>query len=779
VRLPIVVLLGFVITLSGCASQEKLMTSLSENDVATAKEMVQKGINPFKTDESGQSAVSLGLEANESSDVYRWAQALAEESSVTAKQLLDRVTSNTLTVGEFRAELEKTAFYVDASADEYGNSLLNRLSRITGKTEYVSALLDHHASTERANSDGWTPLIGAIFYGNVSAADILISAGASLDAKSNNGWTALHYTTNITEYGNRANDAQLARLLIGAGADLNSRTNIDATPLYNAIWNDRSEVWHVLLEAGADPNLPKDEGWTPLMQAVFDGNTPAAEALILAGASLDKKENEGWTALHFTANAIGYGDRTNDAHLAHLLIDAGANLNTTRNNGTTPLYTAISNDRDGVRQILIEAGADVDLPDDEGWTPLIKAIFDGNRPAAEELIAAGAYLDAKANGGWTALHFTANAPEHGNRANDDQLTRILIEAGASLNTRKNNNATPLYTAISNGRAGVRRILLEAGADADLPDDGGWTPLMLAIFDGDVAATEALIAAGANLDAVEDDGWTALHFTANVPNNGNRAQDTRLAHLLISAGANLNARKNDDATPLSTAVSNGREGVLQALIEAGADTDLPDDNGWTPLMQAVFDGDALTVEALIAAGANLEAKSDKGWTALHFTANVTENGNRANDAVIAEHLIHAGANPNSLNDELVTPLMLSGMNNREAVARTLLTSGAQTEIKNKFGRTAEDEAIRADNYRIVALIREHKPTGASRNTSTDRQNNSLFPAKPAPRSGYVTCNTRCLNANCYRTYSDGRQTRFQAERKYNPLSGDWEYDSGSC
>ena len=61
----------------------------------------------------------------------------------------------------------------------------------------------------------------------------------------------------------------------------------------------------------------------------------------------------------------------------------------------------------------------------------------------------------------------------------------------------------------------------------------------------------------------------------------------------------------------------------------------------------------------------------------------------------------------------------------------------------------------------------------------QQQNSPYPARPAAKPGYTTCNTRCFNGDCYRTYSDGEQVHFQAKRKYNGLSGQWEWDSGGC
>ena len=57
--------------------------------------------------------------------------------------------------------------------------------------------------------------------------------------------------------------------------------------------------------------------------------------------------------------------------------------------------------------------------------------------------------------------------------------------------------------------------------------------------------------------------------------------------------------------------------------------------------------------------------------------------------------------------------------------------------------------------------------------------SLYPATPAKRPGLVSCNTNCMNGDCYRTYDNGKKVHFQAPLKWNALSGQMEFDSGPC
>ncbi len=39
-----------------------------------------------------------------------------------------------------------------------------------------------------------------------------------------------------------------------------------------------------------------------------------------------------------------------------------------------------------------------------------------------------------------------------------------------------------------------------------------------------------------------------------------------------------------------------------------------------------------------------------------------------------------------------------------------------------------------------------------------------PARPESKPGLTTCNTGCVDGDCYRTYGDGRKVHFQARQK---------------
>lgn len=55
----------------------------------------------------------------------------------------------------------------------------------------------------------------------------------------------------------------------------------------------------------------------------------------------------------------------------------------------------------------------------------------------------------------------------------------------------------------------------------------------------------------------------------------------------------------------------------------------------------------------------------------------------------------------------------------------------------------------------------------------------FPARPEGQQGVTTCNTRCENSTCYRTYDSGKQVEYQARQKWNPVTNRFDWDAGTC
>lgn len=104
----------------------------------------------------------------------------------------------------------------------------------------------------------------------------------------------------------------------------------------------------------------------------------------------------------------------------------------------------------------------------------------------------------------------------------------------------------------------------------------------------------------------------------------------------------------------------------------------------------------------------------------------------------------------------------------------------TQVYRLGGNTQWTEILLADDYTIGYVpSKTVAKTNHLANSPSSNQSGATFPAKPAKVAGRVSCNTRCVNSTCYRTYDDGRQIKFQAKSKYNAFTGQFEWDSGGC
>jgi uncharacterized protein len=160
----------------------------------------------------------------------------------------------------------------------------------------------------------------------------------------------------------------------------------------------------------------------------------------------------GRTALHVVADWPGFFP--NGPAAAQLLLDAGAVLDDRGEDGTgeTPLHWAASSDDAAVAEVLIDAGANIDMPDGSIGTPIANAVGYGCWNVAHLLAARGASVDSL----WVAAALGLL----------DRLDELL--ADQSVATTENISQGFWHACAGGQRRAAERLL---GAGADL----GWVP----------------------------------------------------------------------------------------------------------------------------------------------------------------------------------------------------------------------------------------------------------------------------------------------------------------
>ena len=201
---------------------------------------------------------------------------------------------------------------------------------------------------------------------------------------------------------------------------------------------------------------------------------------------------------------------------------------------------------------------------------------------------------------------------------------------ASVNPATENRNNLLREAAICGNADMARASIAAGADVNAKDVNGATPLHHAAKFGHAEIARTLIAAVADIEAKADNGETPLlhatHFRVR----------TDAIHALVELGADVNAKFGDGTTLLHRVIFSGRAAdadMIRALVAAGADIDPQDNYGYTPLHDAAMYAQAEAFRALVNLGANLYMRNDdECQTPLELASDME---NAALDEALAE------------------------------------------------------------------------------------------------------------------------------------------------
>jgi ankyrin repeat protein len=168
-----------------------------------------------------------------------------------------------------------------------------RYAACGGDPVAVRQLLAAGARVNVADESGYTPLMGAINNKRIANAQILIDAGADVNARlPKSGDTPLTLPLYYKQ-----DSSEVVTLLLAKGANPNTTNSVGRSALMLATFGQPSSVLKALLQAGANVNAQDRNGNTALMAAVEDNNVEAVKLLLKAHADRALRNKDGQTAL--------------------------------------------------------------------------------------------------------------------------------------------------------------------------------------------------------------------------------------------------------------------------------------------------------------------------------------------------------------------------------------------------------------------------------------------------------------------------------------------------
>ena len=415
--------------------------------------------------------------------------------------------------------------------------------------------------------------------GDVKKVRAQLATGERPSAGNPIGQTALHIAAIW-------NHAEVGEVLIEAGADINARNKYGATPLHFAAQKDNFEIGKLLVDKGADTTIRGGNGalsWEAAsgeLRVILGGPSNAMndavknldlgklQSLLDSGGDMTELDARGRSPVHMAALAAvviadsdtGCGDTSckddqcggdgggNPGLTAlQMLCDAAklrgentaqAACNVRDGEGMSALHMLVKGGHLGGAALLLSAKADPNLQtrptDDEyrsgQWgktnsdgslealraaddkSPLHLAIGceEPNQMMISLLLDHGANPNVRDVEQRSALHLALDFDDD-LRGVDLPLAEVLLKKGADPALGSNDIGmanTCVHAAVEHSELDVLKLLLRYGAPHSSPGKGGFTPLALAARSGAIRAVLPLLEAGADPDAKTPAGKSA-------------------------------------------------------------------------------------------------------------------------------------------------------------------------------------------------------------------------------------------------------------------------------
>jgi ankyrin repeat protein len=397
--------------------------------------------------------------------------------------------------------------------------------------QLMKAGADPNDKVNFVNADE-TPLMHAARAGNVDAVNMLLLAGAQVNARESwNGQSPIQWAA-------AEGHGAVVEALIAGGADIRQRSNAGTTPLMFAVRKGDMRSVQALLAAGADVNEKRVDFATPLLVAIINGHEDLVDLLLDKGA--DPNIEGGSTDLSvqgsrakpikITLKTPSYRDQLRDVGT-----EGGNGANNTwgrplqaaihvANWHISDEFISVNIDRMRVIKSLIKHGADVNARNTD-----MEPRWSGARYRRRQV-------------GLTP--FLAAA-----RQADIEVMRLLLEHGADPKANTPLNITPLMLAAgiawasNQDRASeeqvldaVKMLVEELGADVNVVADTGETAMHAAAYRGANNVVQYLFDKGAKLDVVDKTGRTPLQVADGVEYGNSFAANPHTAVLLRKLGA---------------------------------------------------------------------------------------------------------------------------------------------------------------------------------------------------------------------------------------------------
>ncbi|XP_025915509.1 histone-lysine N-methyltransferase EHMT1 isoform X7 [Apteryx rowi] len=270
---------------------------------------------------------------------------------------------------------------------------------------------------------------------------------------------------------------------------------------------------------------------------------PVKETLESALIALDSEKPK---KLRFHPKQLYFSARQGELQKVLLMLVDGIdpNFKMEHQSKRTPLHAAAESGHVDICHMLIQAGANIDTCSEDQRTPLMEAAENNHLETVKYLIKAGALVDPKDAEGSTCLHLAAKKGHY------DVVQYLLSNGQMDVNCQDDGGWTPMIWATEYKHIELVKLLLAKGSDINIRDNEENICLHWAAFSGCVDIAEILLAAKCDLHAVNIHGDSPLHIAA-------RENRYECVVLFLSRGSDVTLKNKEGETPLQCSSLNSQ------------------------------------------------------------------------------------------------------------------------------------------------------------------------------------------------------------------------------
>jgi ankyrin repeat protein len=570
--------------------------------------------------------------------------------------------------------------------------------------------------------DGVSPLMVAASKGKTEIAEIILQAGANINEKNDDNWTALHKAA----FGQA--ETGIVQFLMESGIDIEAKNKSGKTALLLAEEKKHRDITRVIrayqakLQAEAkewEDFLNTPEGKPYKLSSRYDSLSPlfkfwwvpipllACVGLmaglffnrsILSGvAGLVSGFCIGGSILFWSKKLRAFLDDIGplpylDIHMVRQKRKAGEPITIEKHSETQFAEQGMdgqSADNAAERSTdnfllertetqTVDEQRPVGLPALHGKRNLNVIMFIASALAVIILIIAGVvyvYKDAFMQWYFTnklensGIPFSEQAFLAEVSRNHEEAVDLFMKGGVNLAAKNEKGQTALMISAEKGYATIlQKIILQNASALNNVDKNGNTALMMAARQGREPIVKMLVESGADINyLVPSSEAAASALQAAVDVSDAKAEHINIIQYLLQHGADAKGKNASGRFPLLFAADHGRTEVAKLLIEKGADVNDADAKGNFPLLTAACKGHSGLLTFLAEQGSNMKM---------------------------------------TLPPDGQTPLMCAAEQGHIDAVKALLSQGVMVDAKTSSGFTALTAASRKGNVEVAKLLLEH-------------------------------------------------------------------------